>query len=135
MTQLAQSIKLGLERVRRYFEVPNGLLVNTDCLYPSNGVVQVAVMGSGSSYFVTDQGGAVKTAERAGAHIPHPDCAHAKLLKRQGVLIRNGAIRSPDVSLDNVASAIVLVANASKEFADAIFESYRINRERNFKEV
>lgn len=135
MSTLSDAIKSGMEKVRRCFDFENGVLVNTDCMYPSNGVVQVTVMGAGSSYFVTDRGGAVRVAESAGANISNPARLGSKVLKKQGLHFSNGAIISPQVTLENIPAAILLVANASKELADSIFESYRIARDRNFKEI
>jgi hypothetical protein len=134
MSTLRESIARGLEQVRGCFDFENGVLVNTDCLYPGNGTVQVAVMGSGSTFFATDRGGAVRVAELAGANLPRPDRMHSKLLKGQGLTIENGAIRTPQVGIEALPAAILLVANASKEFAEVLFETYRFVRERNFKD-
>lgn len=132
---LADQIKTRMDEIYRCFSIENGVRVNTHCLYPSNGIVQVLVMGSGSSYFVTDAGGAIKEAEAAGASIDHPDRLFSKTLKKQGLTIRNGAISSPEIPLDSVAAAIGIVANTSKEMADSIFDTWRLHRARNFKDM
>jgi hypothetical protein len=132
---LAEEIKLRMDAIYRCFSIENGVRVNTHCLYPSNGIVQVVVMGSGTSYFVTDAGGAIKEAEAAGASIERPDRLFTKALKKQGLTIRNGAISSPAIGLDAVPAAIGIVANTSKELADSIFDGWRLSRTRNFKDM
>lgn len=133
--KLAEEIKIRMDSVYRYFDIENGVRFNTHCLYPSNGFVQVSVYGGGSEFYVTDAGGAFREAEAAGATIKHPDRQFSKLLKKQGLSIRQGAIYSPNVSLDSLPAAITIVANTSKEMADTIFETWRLERTRNFKEM
>lgn len=135
MITLIETIRIGLSQVRRCFDVDNGVLVNTDCMYPGNGIVQVSVMGAGSSFFVTDRGGAIRVAEMAGAEITHHGRAYVKHVKMQGLEIAHGTIRSPNIGIDEVPAAILLVANASKEFADALFDGYRLAKSRSFKEL
>jgi hypothetical protein len=131
---LAESVVVGLQSIQRLKPVENGVRVSTHCLYPSNDVVNVTIFGSGSSYIVTDSGRAILEAERAGALIDKPESyARAKQIKNQGLLMENGAIRSPVVPLDAVPAAIMLVANASKEVADHIFSTYKISKKRDFR--
>lgn len=130
---LLRDVASRMEAVQRCYSIENGVRVNTHCLYPSNGAVQVTVMGAGSSYFVSDAAGAIREAEKAGAHIDHPDRLYSKELKKQGLFMKGGAIFSPSIGIDAVPAAVILVANASKEVADSIFQSWRLAKERNFK--
>lgn len=123
---LAIELKQLMDEAYMLHSMDNGVRINTHCLYPSNGMVQVVVMGSGSSYFVSDAGGAIREAETAGAEILHPDKLFSKTLKKQGLGIRDGAIFTPSIPLDDVPAAIAIVANTSKELADSIFETWRI---------
>ena len=126
---LIDEVAARMQSIQRFTPVENGVRVNTHCMYPSNDMVHVTVYGSGSSYIVTDSGRAVSQAEKAGAKIEKPDAfAKARDIKSQGLLMENGAIRSPVVELDAVPAAIMLVANASKEIADHIFNVYRLSR-------
>jgi hypothetical protein len=126
----------GLQELQRFKLVENGVRVSTHCLYPSNDVVNVTIYGTGSSYIVTDSGRAISEAERAGARVDKPESyAKAKQIKSQGLLMENGAIRSPVVPLEAVPAAIMLVANASKEVADHIFSTYKIAKKRDFRQM
>ena len=132
---LLTEISARMSDAYRYFPIENGVRLNTHCLYPNNGNVQVVVYGAGSSFFVTDEGGAIREAETAGAEIKHPDLKFSKLLAKQGLGIKNGAIISPSVGLENIAAAIAIVANASKEVSEALFDSWKLARARNIKDL
>lgn len=130
---LVLEISNCLAQMHTPFEIPNGVRINTHCLYPSNAMVQIVVMGRKSSFFVTDDGGAFKEAESAGADMKNQDSKYKDMLERQGLFMRNGVIFSPEVQIKDVPAALLLVANASKEIADLIFQHRKIARPRNFK--
>ena len=132
---LASEIKVRLDSLYSFVEVANGVRFNTHCLYPNNGFVKVVVLGAGNSFFVSDEGGAVRESEIAGASLDNPDRMFAKTLKAQGLQMHHAAIISQQVSLDDLPAAIALVANASKEIAESIFDEWRLARNRNFKEM
>lgn len=132
---LVDEIVSRMNEAYRCFPIENGVRMNTHCLYPGNGNVQIVVFGAGSSYFVTDDGGAIREAEAAGAEIKHPDMKFSKALAKQGLGMKNGAIISPAVGLDNIAAAITIVANASKEVSEALFDSWKLARARNIKDM
>ena len=52
----------------------------------------------------------------------------------QGLQMDGGIIRSPSVNLDALPTAIALVANASKETAEWLFDHWKLERTRKFKE-
>lgn len=132
---LLEEIKFRMDNVYRGFPIDNGVLFNTHCLYPSNGMVQVAIYGAGKTYFVSDNGGAIREAETAGAVMKNPDRLFSKTLKKQGLFIKNGAICSPEISIDALPAAISIVANVSKEVSESIFDTWKIERTRNFKDM
>jgi hypothetical protein len=131
---LVNEIMSRMGDVHQCTPIENGVRFTTHCLYPTNTNVQVAVMGAGNEFFVTDNAGAIKEASNSGAEIKNPDGVYKKLLEKQGLEIKNGAILSPVVKLDDIAAAIVIVANASKELSDFIFDSWKLKRVRNFKD-
>jgi hypothetical protein len=132
---LRDVIRSALDSVAGFADTENGVRLNTHCLYPNNGAVRVLVMGAGDSYFVTDEGGAFQEAISAGANIDYSDRKFTRALQSQGLRMERGAILSPMVSVDALPTAIMLVANASKETADWIFEHWRLGRARKFKEL
>jgi hypothetical protein len=133
--KLTVEISARLESLYSYVEIPNGLRMNTHCLYPNNGFVKVAVYGAGDTFFVTDEGGAIREAELSGAVIEKPDASFGKSVKDQGLFMQGGVIVSPKVALRDLVGAIALVANASKDVADKIFDEWRLARNRDFKEM
>ena len=130
---LATVISGQMSSMHAPFGIQNGARLNTHCLYPSNAMVQVAIMGQGSSYFVTDDGGAFKEAEHAGADLRNQDHKYKRLLEKQGLFMDRGTIYSTPVPIEAISAAILLVANASKEVADSIFQQWKIARERDFR--
>ena len=132
---LSDQIRSGMLKLQQYHETADGVAVVTDCLYPSNGVVQVVVRGAGDKYVVSDDGGALRETSSAGADLDRSMSRFTRSVKMQGLELDHGVIRTPFVSLETVPVAIVLVANASKELADHVFETWRLPRARNFKQL
>lgn len=132
---LSDQIRSGMLKLQQYHKTADGVAVVTDCLYPSNGVVQVIVRGAGDKYIVSDEGGALREASAAGADLDRSASRFSRAVKMQGLQLDHGVIRSPFVSLETVPVAIVLVANASKELADHVFETWRLPKARNFKQL
>lgn len=128
-------VKAALERIAGYAAIDNGVRLNTHCLYPNNGFVRVVVYGAGNEFFVTDEGGAFREASKAGADVHYKDRKFTIALSRQGLQIKDGAISTPIVSMDALPAAITLVANASKETAEWIFEHWKLERTRKFKDL
>lgn len=128
-------IKSALDSIHGFEEVENGVRLNTQCLYPSNALVRVCVMGAGETYFVTDEGRAFREASLAGATLDYKDKAFARMLSAQGLQMKGGVIRSPQVGIDAMASAVLAVANASKDVAEWIFEHWKLERPRKFKDL
>lgn len=132
---LSEQIFIGMQRLRQQIDIADGVLVSTDCLYPSNSVVQVSVRAAGDRYLVSDEGSALREVSVAGADSGKTSAHFAHLVKKQGLELEHGVVRSPFISLEQVPLAIVLVANASKELADHIFDTWRLPRTRNFKKL
>ena len=132
---LSDHILDGMLKLRQQSELADGVLVATDCLYPSNGVVQVSVRSAGDRYLVSDEGNALREVSVAGADGSKSSAHFAHVVRKQGLELEHGVIRSPFVSLEQVPLAVILVANASKELADHIFDTWRLPRSRNFKKL
>lgn len=132
---LHEHIRAGMLKLRQCEETVDGVLVATDCLYPSNGVVQVSVRSTGGRYLVSDEGGALREVSVAGADVGKSTTHFASAVRKQGLELEHGVIRSPFIAVESVPLAIVLVANASKELADHIFDTWRLPRVRNFKKL
>jgi len=117
----------------RVSEGDGGLRVSTQCLFPSNSAVAVTVRGEGSQCVVSDDAAALY--EIGGRRNGMTDRQIRALVKRQGLKVQDGAIYSPVVSVEHIAPAILMVANASKEVADWGLEHLRLKSRRNFKQA
>jgi hypothetical protein len=113
--------------------VGDGVRVTTHCLYPSNGTVSVLVRGGMNEFLVTDDGGALSEARASGLAESATDKQIRGLLKPYGLKVKDGAIYSPVVRLEELSAAILLVANAAKEVADWSLGHLRFQAKRNFK--
>lgn len=129
------TIQEALAEISAFSEVQNGVRVNTHCLYPSNAPVRVLVWGAGDSYTVSDEAGAFREALLAGGEVDYSDRKFSKALAAQGLRMKDGAILSSSVTRDALATAIVLVANASKDTADYIFEHWSVGRQQKFRHL
>ena len=132
---LLNAISSGLAPFNQVHPLENGAAISTHCLYPSHSAVQVLVRGAGESFYVSDGGGAIREAELAGATFGKSDNKYLRLIEKQGLVMERGVIGTKAISLDMVPTAILLVANASKEVADFIFSTWRVAKPRDFKEL
>ncbi len=126
-------VKAVLADAFRTFERSDGVCVTTHCVYPSNAFVQVMVRAGESTFVVSDDGGALRELEAAGADIAEPDKQLKKLVGQHGLSIYNGVVSAPSCDVAALPVAIALVANVSRDCADWLFAHTKIRRRRDFK--
>src|ERR1039458_4694313 len=125
----------GLQEMAAIKRVPEGVLVTTHCMYPSNGLVRVMVRSGENTVFASDEGGAMGVALAAGIPVKEYGRQLAHLVKAQGVLIRDGIVFAPPMPIEAAPLSVLLVANASQEIARWLYEHMKIKRTRDFKEL
>ena len=118
----------GLSRLAAVARVDDGIIATTHCMYPSNGLIRVTVRGSGETIVASDEGGALGEALAAGIEVKNYDRTLSSLVKEQGLIIRDGVIYTPQMSIKAAPLAILLVANASQEVARWMFDHCKIKR-------
>jgi hypothetical protein len=129
----SEKLLCELAAITKATETSDGLRVSTHCLYPSNGVVTVLVRGGSNEFVITDDGGAIQEISGSGRLPAGADKTLQRLVKPQGLRVKNGVIYSPRVSAAGVASAVLLVANASKEVADWALSNIKLKVKRSFR--
>ncbi len=127
-------IKEAVFSCQRFFHDEGEVRLTTQCLYPTNNLVQVAVRGGFREFVVSDMGGALQEASSAGLIVHTTNSALNSRVKDQGLKIRQGEIISPKLPLEGVAAGIILVANASKEIADWCFNKFKFLEKRDFRQ-
>ena len=132
---LRDTVQAAIEDIISIEDVGDGVYVNTLCIYPSNGFVQVVVRGGENTFSVSDNGGAVNELEVAGVPCTKSDSALGRVIEAQGLIVKDGVIRSPLISREALPVAIALVANASKDLADWLFATSKVKRTRDFKRI
>ena len=113
----------------------DGTRVTTQCLYPSNSFVQVLVRGGENTFYVSDEGGAFREIESAGAEILNADKLLSQLVHSAGLSLRNGTIHSPKCEISELAFNIALVANVSKTASEWLFANTKVRSNVNFRSV
>jgi hypothetical protein len=102
------------------------LVVPTMCLYPSNGIVSVYVDGASHEYVVHDGGGAFDQFHAMGWHDATPIGVMRRAVRHKGLEItEEKAVIRRGVKPDELAGAISLVANASRDAAEYLISTYR----------
>lgn len=120
---LAFQVSRQIGSAKAVAEGTSTAVLDTHCLYPSNDTVQVFVEGKETEFRVHDGGGAVTdsgvSAKRA-ASIIRP------VVRNQGLHVTSeGEIVARNISRSQLNSAIILVANASKESAHFLVQRSR----------
>lgn len=131
----AESVRALLAGEGSAADCGDGVRVSTHCLYPSNGMVGVVVRGGDNAFVVSDEGGALQEIGASGRSLASASHAMGRLVRPQGLRVENGSILSPPVTLSELAVAIILVANASKEVADWGLANTKFKPARNFKQA
>jgi hypothetical protein len=126
-------LRAALDEMTIVKATDDGLRVSTLCLYPSNGAVTLSVRGSGDSFVVSDDGGAVDTLLGSGRDQPLCDHQVNTIIGNQGLRIENGAIYCPAVTRAEVPVAIALVANTAKMVAEWGHDNVSPTMPRDFK--
>jgi len=111
----------------------DGVVVTTDCLYPSNSAVRVEVVGD-RLYTVSDRGGALDVLSAHGVEVKMPTKALRAYATPYGLDVTNsGLICAKNVQADLLPAAVTLVANASKDAATLVLEKNRVSSASRFK--
>lgn len=111
-------------------------LVPTQCLYPSNGIVVVTIEGGSDAFRVHDAGKTLEEAlsSVASSYVSLPSARH--IAQRQGLSVTDKwIIQSPLVTLSQLAGAVALVANVSKEIAHNMIDRAHPKPLRDIKEA
>lgn len=132
---LISIVKSALDEIVRVGEYAEGVYVTTPCMYPGNSFVQVIVYGAQNTFSVSDNGGAIRELEGTGASVLKTDKILRAFVKDAGLNYKDGSIFAPICSLEELPIAISMVANASKEMADWLFQTTKVKRTRDFKAI
>lgn len=132
---LLEVVRHELNDFFRLKSTQDGVRVPTHCFYPSNSFVQVIVRGGESSFYVSDDGGAIHEIESAGAEIRNPDKLLKNIVIQHGLRIEKGVIKSDFVSATSIPVVVAAVSNASRECAEFLFHHARIKIQRDIKKL
>ena len=117
-------------------EVGQRIAVPTLVLYGSGGVVRVYVEGGVNEFVVHDGGGAIDQFSNCGGSFPNTEKLVRSHLHGQGfVVTAEGYISSPKVDFSERASAIALVANASRDVSEFLIDRWKPVIRRDFKKA
>lgn len=114
-------------------EIEDGFRIATQVLYPSNSTVTVTLRGR-DRFIITDDGGALHEISGSGRLDSPSDRRIRAIIKNYGLRVQDGTIISPQVPINAVPAAILLVANASKAVTEWAYAHIRFKANRNFKQ-
>jgi hypothetical protein len=125
----------GLTAIAALKQIEGGWRVVTHCMYPSNGLVEVAVRGGKSTVVASDDGGAFGEALSAGIPVRDYSRRVSHLISDQGLLMREGVICTPPVPIEAAPMSVLLVANAAQDVARWLYDHAKVPRTRDFRVV
>lgn len=128
-----ESVLHALEQLFTVTQKRDGVSVRTQCLYPSNQFIQLTVRGGEDRFVVSDERGAVREVEAAGATLAKEDKLIAPVMRPMGLSVSKGIIRL-ETDARSLGIAVALVANASKAVAEYLYAHLKIRPMQNFKE-
>lgn len=123
----------GLNKISVVRQLRDSVRVTTHCMYPSNGLVSVAVRGGRETAVVSDEGGAISEASSAGITKFPSDKVLSRIVAPQGLSVRGGVVLSPSVPISSTHVAVLLVANGSKQVAEWLYQNANLRVVRDFK--
>lgn len=113
-------------------DIAGDVLVNSQCIYPSNSIVRVTIRGGGATCVVSDEWGAYNEICDAGGDGEKARKVIESQARRHGLKSSKGNIHTPQLDIRDVTAAIALVANASSDVARYLFSAVKPAR-RDFK--
>lgn len=128
-------IRSAMDRLGSIEVTPDGVRVQTHCVYPTNMLVSVTVRGGEDHATISDDGGAIREAASVGLDVSSVKSSFSAIVRGRGLIVSDNAIVSPSVPVGDIAAAIVFVANASKDVSEWCFNKFRYKRKRKFKDV
>lgn len=133
---LLETVSCALKTWPGIVSETDGIAVPTHCLYPSNGIVNVFVIGGERKFQVSDGGGALEEFKGSGGSTYNDLSVIRSIAKAHGLEVsKSGAIHSSLVTAEQLVGTIVLVANASKEAAHALEIRIQAVPRKNFREL
>jgi hypothetical protein len=115
----------------------DAILVTTDVMLPDGSQVIAVVEGGAAGDRVTasDAGAALISVGEAGLTLDTPAYASVRrLASKYGLSLEAGVLRSEPVSPEDVAYAIILLANGARDIAKASFDLARRQERLRFRE-
>lgn len=128
-------VQHALEELVQCRKVGDAVVIDTHCLYPAGGIVQVHFVGGAREVVAHDGGGAIRTLLAHGLDLPDKDVRIHKIAKSHGLSFKEGKIQSKALDVRYSSSLIVHVANASKEVCEDILRRYRFKKKINFQQA
>lgn len=122
-------MSIALERVQEALqgnwfkprEGIRGVIVPTTCLYPSGAWVMINVVSGDRSASIHDDGGALSEVAGDGISVKSPAKVFKTIAKKYGVEVTDTGVIKADTSIDFIAPMISLIANASREAAQTLY--------------
>ncbi len=107
---------------RRIALTSRGILVTTDCLYPDGTSIVVAVVGGrqGETIVVHDDGGAEDRLAASGRHLKGATKILGRIAHKWRLKVEDFRLTTLPVSADDLPIMLPIVANASREAAEAL---------------
>lgn len=128
-------IQTLVEDAASCYPIPDGVVVSTQCLYPSGEHVQVDIIGRGR-YSVTDRGRAISNLESHNVILSSPARSISPFAKKYDLSVSNGGVVFiSEVSIAEIPYAITLVANASKDAATIILDKHKFKPKENITDT
>lgn len=133
LDHLLALVRNGLGAAASIKHIEDGVMVTTHCMYPSNGLVRVAVRGRGSTVVVSDEGAAFGEALAAGVPVRDYDRTLGKMVREQGLILNGSVIYTPPIPLETAPLGVLLTANMSQDIAKWLLDYTKIKRARDIK--
>lgn len=98
----------------------DGYFILTHCQMPNGSLIKVRVRQINDQWVVSDDGAALDEARSAGIMSPAFGLNVRRAIRSKGLEFNDGQIQSPRIALDSLHNAVIVVANACRDVADAL---------------
>lgn len=110
-----------------------GCVVTTSCIYPDGTAAQVTVKQTEAGFYVTDAGRGLLQVDMSGHESQKPGQHIASAAHAFNVEYSRGMVFLRDVPVNELDTAIVLVANASVHGVVRTMAHFKLHNENNFR--
>ena len=99
----------------------DGFVITTHCQLPNGSLIKVRIRPAGGDHWIVSDGGAaLDEAVASGIEAPAFNLNIRRAIRSKGLSFVDGRLETPRIKVESLFNAVVVIANASRDIAEAL---------------